>query len=447
MTFWIGVLAVAVGLMISIALHEIGHLLPAKRFGVRVPQYFVGFGPTVWSRRRGETEYGVKAIPLGGFVRMIGMFPPARETLSEDAAVEQRLRSRGIRGWARNVAEDARAVSLEEVGPGDEKRAFYQLSTPKKLAVMFGGPVVNLILSALLFTIILSVIGLPTLATSTVSRVMPCVASATGETCPDGVEDSPSALAGFEQGDTIVSWGGTPTEDWADVSSAIRSGGTDPVEVVVDRDGEQVTLTVTPALVERPVYDAETGEPVVDADGTQVTEEVPYVGLVALAARERQPVTAVPGVVGEQLRLTAGVVLTLPQRLVSIAQSLFGDAERDPNIVGIIGVGRAAGDLTEASAESGFLSQLTNILLILASLNMALFVFNMIPLPPLDGGHIAGALYEGARRQVARWRDRPDPGFADTAKLMPLTYGVVVLFLGMFVLLAAADILKPVAFT
>lgn len=445
--FWIGVLAVAVGLMISIALHEIGHLVPAKRFGVRVPQYFVGFGPTLWSRRKGETEYGIKAIPLGGFVRMVGMFPPAKDAGSEEAQEEERLRRRGLVGWARNVADDARAVSMEELGPGDEKRAFYQLSTPKKLTVMFGGPVVNLILSAILFTIVLSVIGLPTLATNTVAAVVPCVATASGETCPEGTVDSPSALAGFQEGDTIVSWGGVPVSDWEDVSTAITEGGTEPVEVVVERDGQQVTLTVTPALVERPVYDEETGEPVLDADGQPVTEEVPYVGISPTAARVQQPLSAVPAVVGEQLTATVGVVLTLPQRLVSIAQSVFGAEERDPNVIGIIGIGRAAGDLTEAAADDGFLTQLSNILVILASLNMALFVFNMIPLPPLDGGHIAGALYEGGRRQLARWTDRPNPGYADTAKLMPLTYAMVIVFLGMGLLLAVADIVEPVLLT
>ncbi|GAB2596518.1 M50 family metallopeptidase [Pseudactinotalea suaedae] len=435
--FWIGVLAVAVGLIVSIALHEIGHLLPAKKFGVRVPQYFVGFGPTIWSRRRGETEYGVKAIPLGGFVRMIGMFPPARTDQSPESATEDRIRRRGLVGWAKNVADDAREVSLEEIGPGDEKRAFYQLSTPKKLAVMFGGPVVNLILSALLFTIVVSGIGFP-VATNAVDSVAACVQTTGDGECEADAAPAPSVDAGFEAGDVIVSWGGTPVEDWTDVSAAIREGGAEPTEVVVERDGTPTTLTVTPTLVEREV----TGE-----DGSTTVQEVPYVGIVSAVVREPQPLTEVPGVVGQQLSATVGVVLTLPQRLASIAQAVFGIGERDPNVIGVIGIGRVAGDLNEANAEDGFTAQLFWLLTILASLNMALFVFNMIPLPPLDGGHIAGALFEGGRRQVARWRGRPNPGYADTAKLMPLTYAVFILFVGMGLLLAVADIVEPVVLT
>ncbi|WP_420111424.1 M50 family metallopeptidase [Pseudactinotalea sp.] len=435
--FWIGVLAVAVGLMISIALHEIGHLVPAKKFGVRVPQYFVGFGPTLWSRKRGETEYGVKAIPLGGFVRMVGMFPPARTVQSEDAVAEEKLRRRGLVGWAKNVTEEAREVSLEELEPGDENRAFYQLSTPKKLAVMFGGPFVNLVLSFILFAIVVSGIGF-TVYTNSVASVSECVqASVEGECAPDAAA-SPSVEAGFEPGDVVVSWGGTAVEDWAGVSAAIQAGGTDPTEVVVERDGTQTTLTVTPTLIEREVR---------NEDGTTTVQEVPYVGIVSAIDHEPQPLSAVPAMVGEQLTATVGVVLTLPQRLVSIAQAVFGSGERDPNVIGVIGIGRVAGDLTEASADSGFTAQVANILVILASLNMALFVFNMIPLPPLDGGHIAGALFEGGRRQVARWRNRPNPGFADTAKLMPLTYAMVILFLGMGLLLAVADIFRPVVLT
>ncbi|MDD9205604.1 site-2 protease family protein, partial [Georgenia sp. 10Sc9-8] len=161
MDFVVGVLILVVGLMVSIALHEVGHLLPAKRFGVRVPQYMVGFGRTLWSRTVGDTEYGVKAVPLGGYVRMVGMYPPARR------------RPAGSHGRP-TLVEAARQESLAEIPPGEERRAFYTLSVPRKLVVMLGGPAMNLLIAAVLLTVVVAGLGLPTL-TSTLGAVQPCV--------------------------------------------------------------------------------------------------------------------------------------------------------------------------------------------------------------------------------------------------------------------------------
>ena len=134
-------------IMVSIALHEMGHLIPAKRFGVRVSQYFVGFGSTLWSRQRGETTYGIKAFPLGGYVRLVGMVPPGDVVKPVTA-----------RGWRRELIEDARAASELEIG--DERdRAFYRLAWWKKAIVMFGGPFVNLVIALVLFTVVFSGIG------------------------------------------------------------------------------------------------------------------------------------------------------------------------------------------------------------------------------------------------------------------------------------------------
>ena len=144
MAYLLGVLVMVVGLIVSIALHELGHLLPAKAFGVKVPRYFIGFGPTVWSTRAGETEYGVKALPLGGFVSIAGMFPPLRPGRAE----------RPRRDGRPNLVQEAREVSAEELGPGQEHRAFWALSVPKKMAVMFGGPLVNLVLCVVLLTVV-----------------------------------------------------------------------------------------------------------------------------------------------------------------------------------------------------------------------------------------------------------------------------------------------------
>ncbi|TDE88295.1 RIP metalloprotease [Occultella glacieicola] len=447
MDFWLGVLFVAVGLIISIALHEIGHMVPAKLFGVKVSQYFVGFGKTLWSTKRGETEYGVKMLPLGGYVRMVGMFPPSRVQVSDDAAAEARLRRRGLRGLMDSMAEDARAASAQEIGEelheGERHRVFYELSTPKKLVVMFGGPVVNLIISTVLFAIILTAFG-TAVASNRVSSVSECIVPVTEQReCTAADPESPAALAGLQTGDRIVSWNGAEVTEWADISTAIADGDTEPATVVVDRDGEEVTLTVTPVLEDRPVV--ADGAVVTDADGEPVLEPTPFVGISAAYELSPQPLSAVPAFVGSVFTGTVDVVLSLPQRLVAITQAVFGTEERDPGVVGLIGVGRFAGEIASIdSADYGATERTADLLSLVASLNMALFVFNMIPLLPLDGGHIAGALYEGARRRLAQAFGRPDPGHVDTAKLMPLTYLVIIFLGGMSLLLAFADIVKPV---
>ena len=157
MLFVLGVLVVVIGVALSIALHEIGHLVPAKKFGVKVTQYMVGFGPTIWSRRRGETEYGIKAIPLGGYVRMIGMLPPR----PGDAPGELRTLSTGRFS---QMVDQARADSMEEVRPGDEDRVFYKLSPGKKIIIMLGGPIMNLVIAAVLLTGVITIYGLPQVA-------------------------------------------------------------------------------------------------------------------------------------------------------------------------------------------------------------------------------------------------------------------------------------------
>ena len=177
MMYLLGVLFIVLGVGVSIALHEIGHLLPAKRFGVKVTQYMIGFGPTVWSRRRGETEYGVKAIPLGGYIRMIGMFPP------KPGADPSQLRSSST-GRFSLLMDQARQDSMEEVQPGDEDRVFYKLSVPKKLVVMLGGPTMNLLIAVVLLTAVATTYGMREL-TPQISSVSQCVTVQTvGATAP-----------------------------------------------------------------------------------------------------------------------------------------------------------------------------------------------------------------------------------------------------------------------
>ncbi|MGC5626753.1 M50 family metallopeptidase [Georgenia sp. Z1344] len=436
MSFLLGVLVLAVGLVASIGLHELGHLVPAKRFGVLVPRYFVGFGPTLWSTRRGETEYGLKAIPLGGFVTLAGMFAPARPG-----------RRTHRKDGRPTLAQEAREISAEEVPEGQEHRAFHRLPVGKKIVVMMGGPLVNLVLSVILLAIVVCGIGISA-PTTTLDSVQECVATSAG-TGDGGTDESPTtpapgdadclagpgAAAGLQPGDEIVSWGGVEVEEWTEVQETIASGGAVPTDVVVERDGAEVALTVTPEVVERPV----------EGGGTAPT---PYVGIGPAFAQDRLSVTEVPGMAWEQLTGTAEIIVRLPVALVDVAKATFGLQERDPGVVGLVGVGRFAGEIASVEApEYTGVQRFADLLSLLGALNMTLFVFNLVPLLPLDGGHVAGALWEGLRRFVARLRGRPDPGPADTARLLPLTYVVVALMIGMTVLLVVADIVVPVSLT
>lgn len=441
MAYLVGVIVVVIGLAVSIALHEIGHLLPAKKFGVRVTQYMIGFGPTLFSRKpgNGETEYGIKAIPLGGYIRMIGMFPPEKST------EKRRRRPRTTSLWS-SLADDARAAAAAEVVPGEEHRAFYRLSVPKKLAVMFGGPLMNLIFAIVLLAVVLSGIGLPG-ASTTVAAVSECVISdeTAREECQAGDPAAPALAAGVKPGDELVSLAGVELSSWEEFSSAVRDLPAAPTELVVKRNGESMTLSMTPMVVPRPVTDS-AGQLVLDAAGEPVLEEAGFAGITAATELQRQSLVEVPPLIGDALVRTGQVILTLPQRMVDISQAAFGSGERDPNgPVGVVGVGRFAGEIAAVDIEGyDVVQRAADLLGILASLNLALFVFNMIPLLPLDGGHIVGALWEGARRQLARLRRRPDPGPVDIAKAMPLAYAVFAVVAVMSILLIYADIVKPI---
>ena len=213
--------------------------------------------------------------------------------------------------------------------------------------------------------------------------------------------------------------------------------------MVVVRDGDEVTLVVTPMLSERYETD-EKGQVVTDAAGDPVTIQVGFVGISPASETVQQPVTAVLPAVGENVAGVAAIIVNLPQRIIDVANAAFGPGERDPNgPISVVGVGRVAGEIASLD-EIPLASKAAGLIGILASLNIALFVFNLIPLLPLDGGHIAGALWEAIRRGFAKLLRRPDPGPVDMAKLMPLTLAVVVVLGGMSALLIYADIVKPV---
>lgn len=438
-SFWLYVLGIGIfllGLAISIALHEIGHLVPAKLFGVRVGQYMIGFGPTIFSKKVGETEYGVKAIPLGGYISMAGMFPPGKEPKTENQGRLRRLFGK--------LVQDARQASDESMVDLDSSRAFYHLPVWKRIIVMLGGPFMNLVLAFVLFAILIMGFG-QVQSTTTVASVTQCVTlEGIPAECSSDTAAAPGAAAGLQAGDTIVSINGVAFTNWDEGTALIRESAGEELTVVVDRDGQQQTLQITPVLAERQQFTA-SGTPVVDAAGNPVYEEVGFVGISPTAAMVPQPITAVFPLMGENIAGVTNMILHLPQRMVDVANAAFGSEERDLNgPISVVGVGRVAGEIASTDVVP-VESKAASLIGILASLNIALFVFNLVPLLPLDGGHVAGAIYEWFRRVAAKLRGRPDPGPFDTAKLMPLTLVVVVLLGSMSALLIYADIFKPVS--
>ena len=382
----VGIVVVVIGILASVALHEVGHMLPAKKFGVLVPDYAVGFGPALWKKKVGDTTYALRAILLGGYVKIVGMYAPARPGT--------RLVGRGGKP---TLAQEAREASAEEIPEGQEHRAFYHLSAPKKITVMLGGPMMNLLICFVLSAIAMMGIGAPT-ASRTIAEGPTTITSASGQVA------SPAYEAGVRPGDTVVAWNGAPVSTFADLQRAV--GATPEGEsavLTVERDGGTVDLTVSP---------------VTGAQGARI------VGVTAGYEYVSASVSDVAAANWQMFTGTASVVVRLPQAVWQVGRSLVTDEKRD---------------------ASGVVSVVAVLLSLLASLNMALFVFNLIPLPPLDGGHILGALYEGARRTFARARGAQDPGPADTARLVPLTWAVGGVLVVMSVILIVADIVKPVS--
>ncbi|MDX6330160.1 MAG: hypothetical protein QOI83_2543 [Streptomycetaceae bacterium] len=432
----IGIVVFFFGLLISIAWHELGHLSTAKLFKIRVPQYMVGFGPTIWSRNKGETEYGIKAVPLGGYIRMIGMFPPG-----EDG----RITARSTSPW-RGMIEDARAASYEELQPGDENRLFYTRKPWKRVIVMFAGPFMNLILAVALFLGVLMGFGLNS-TTTTVSSVADCVVSQADQAanaknpCKKNAQASPAKAAGLKAGDRITAFNGTPVDDsqWSVLQQKIRDT-TGPATITVVRHGK--TLDLRANLIENKV--AKTDGKGGYVNGQYVTAGflgfTPASGVVTLNLA--QSVNRM----GDMMQQGVQSIIAIPSKVPALWNSVFNGAPRQQDSpMGVVGAARVGGEVVSLHIPA--VQRIAFMLTLVAGFNLSLFLFNMLPLLPLDGGHIAGALWEAIRRNIAKVFRRPDPGPFDVAKLMPIAYVVAGIFICFTVLVLAADLVNPVKLT
>jgi membrane-associated protease RseP (regulator of RpoE activity) len=434
--FTLGVVLFALGLAASIGLHEVGHMVPAKKFGVKVTQYFVGFGRTVWSRRRGETEYGVKAIPLGGYVKLVGMLPPGP---GDDDGEHLRLR-RSNTGMFTQLISDARAAEYELVEPGDEDRLFYRLPWWKKVIVMAGGPMVNLVLAFAFFGAVFMIHGAPVL-TTTVDSVSDCVIAATPQnvdqpqrrcTATDPV--APAKLAGLQHGDRLVAFNGTPVRSWEQFSSLVRANRGGEAAIVVERDGARRTLHTNTTVSARPQ----------SVDDPRTIVEVGFLGVKPDVVLERQGPAYVVTSMVDYTGKTVHALVRFPAKVYDVGKAALGLEDRQADSpMSVVGASRVAGEVA-SDQRVPLADRFFGLLGLLGAVNLFVGMFNFVPLLPLDGGHIAGALYEAVRRGAARLVGRPDPGYFDVAKLLPVAYVMAGVILVMSVVLIYADIVAPV---
>jgi membrane-associated protease RseP (regulator of RpoE activity) len=427
--YTLGVVLFVVGIAVSIGLHELGHLAPAKRFGVKVTQYFIGFGNTVWSRRRGETEYGLKSVPLGGYVKLVGMLPPGKD---EDPG---RIRKSNT-GMFTQIISDARAAEYELVEPGDEDRLFYKLPWWKKVVVMAGGPTVNLVLAFLLFGGVFMVHGVLE-PTTRVDKVSDCVIAATeadlDRACTDADPVAPARKAGLEPGDEIVALNGVQITSWDQLSRLIRENDNGAATIVYVRDGEQRTTTTNTLVSPRP-----------DLDNMDEFVEVGFLGVQPELVREKKGPVFVVTTMGDYTWRTLQALGTLPVKLWDVGKAALGLQERDQEgPMSVVGASRVAGEMA-STHEVPVTDRFFSLLMLLGAVNLFIGMLNLVPLLPLDGGHIAGAIYEALRRGVARLLGRPDPGYFDVAKLLPVAYVMAGVILVMSVVLIYADIVVPI---
>lgn len=419
----VGIVIFALGILLSVCLHEAGHMGTAKAFGMKVTRYFVGFGPTLWSFRRGETEYGVKAIPLGGFVKIVGMTP-----------------------------QD------DDVAPEDEPRAMWRFPVWKRTVVMAAGSAVHFLFGIVILWSVFAFVPLndetklqsEPVAIRSVENCIPGKwefdpATQRQKACVQGVDPaSPAMVAGLRPGDVVTAIDGQPVTGWDALTEKIRAAGGKQIDVTYERDG--VTTTVPAKL---PV--AERIKQSVLNDPTKAVEDITPADLEKVGVLGISPIVpksvAGPGAAfglsadqtGAMFHGTFVALKKFPEKVPKLWEAITG-AERDKETpISVVGASRIGGELFKAGEWPTFL-------VMLAALNFFVGIFNLLPLLPLDGGHIAIAWFEKVRSWLYARLGRPDPGRVDYYKLMPVTYAVILLFGGFTLLTVAADIVNPITF-
>ncbi|WP_206786733.1 RIP metalloprotease [Amycolatopsis sp. MtRt-6] len=401
LAYIIGVVLFALGICVSVALHEAGHMLTAKAFGMKVRRYFVGFGPTVFSWRRGETEYGLKWIPLGGFCDIAGM------------------------------------TALDEVTPDEAPRAMWRFKTWKRTVVMSAGSITHFILGFVVLYLMAVTMGLPNLAAA--DPVQPVLAStscavstttkeqAANSTCPPGAL-TPAKTAGLQAGDKVLAVGGKPVASWEEMLTAVQATSGRTV-FEVQRGNQQLWLVVDVPKVQRwsPSGVKEVGMIGASPQPPSVTTQ--YGPVAAIGATF--------SFTGTMFAETAQRLIEFPERIPAVVTAIFG-GERDPNTpVSVVGASRIGGEAVEQGIWVLFF-------FLLASLNFFIGVFNLLPLLPLDGGHIAVVWYERVRDWIRARRGKAAAGPVDYTKLSGITMVLVLIGGAVTLLTVTADIVNPI---
>ena len=392
----LGVVIFVVALLLSVMLHETGHFVMAKKFGMKATRYFVGFGPTIWSTWRGETEYGIKALPLGGFVKIIGMH------------------------------------SLDDVeDPADEPRSFRRQPAWQRIIVLCAGSFMHFVLAFLLIAGLALGVGIANENTTELGTISACVspnvtALDNGVACTASDQTSPAKLAGLRVGDQVIAFNGKRYSNWTQLGDAIRAAPVgSAATITVLRAGQTLTLHTTLASV--------------SGRGGAYLGVAP--GVVFQTASPARAVTYAGSLFGQVVTGSVQAVAALPGAL----HDLFNKKKRADTVGGqvtsIYGAAAATGD--EVASNQGWQYKVSFVLLLIASLNIFVGAFNMIPLLPLDGGHVAIVIWERIRAAFARLRGRPDPGLVDISKVLPVCFSIFMVVMVLSLILVAADIVNP----